>query len=1306
MARNRKLIVEDLLTKPSGVCPTLFVGLGGAGCRMVERIAKHLRRRPDFRERFKDLVKFAMVDTNVNDLESYREVADGTFLISDFEKEEYANLASGKKFLEAQEYFTQWVPSDYRFRSGDTSGAGQIRIESRLGVYYQMKHKDFVPKFRRLLEQLKSHEHGHRRLDSNEIRIVVCYSIAGGTGSGCHLPVAYMLRDEAQDLGQPSMIGVAVMPAVFEDMVGVNKDGTFANGYAALKETEHLMKLGAPDSQFYPKDGRIFHYNPADTSKTTVYERPFDFLYLVDKPESFSVSDPVAAAADGLYLQFFSPLYGAQLSDYDNYTQYQRFLVPDDFEERGIPGFSTFYGSFGCAVLLVPVDGLVEYCSQAAALSLLRASFMGEVPADPVYEPLRIDPDRFQEVTEHDEKDAQVFTEAEVAEQPQKERRQRLLDRLFAKRIRLLAYCEHSLDKDGRFRGIFRHGHFFGTLPKRDGSFLFDPETAYELAAEERKLAGGKMRVSIGGIVLPALVGLPDEDPGLLHQAQQAISDTLPKLRGTVTVAQLKQRAGGWRDDFRREGLRRLREGYTEGTLRVPGMEDLVELSFLKREAGEVELTAKRYAVLSILHEVDWEQAAEPEPDADYDVRERKDSQKVKPDDELIGHVISQARDKAFSDVRREFLAQLGILRKALEGYADEMRELERGSAHLEREYSRKIERLQDQGEDSANQYILDAEALQGEDNRRFWDFYFADQMAGLEELSLSSPRVQQILSDTVVDMAQQSGRTTSTSRLEKLFTELRKYSHGVLKKRIGGDPHSPDQERREGLTLSDALELEIIYRALYRSHSEQIRGKGDKLIRRLIAEYRALPVEEQIDFGDLKHQDYLKDKIRRVVTEKASLLCVYERSRDQHGGVRPDHVFLAAIDENFKNSNIEEALRNAGNDDLTWVSSNWHSAKEIVFYKAVLNVPLYAFGRLDRMKHYYDSFRNLKRRSKALHIDKTWETGDELFDLDPGSLKQTHRNTLVRDEIINFTALLKSLHPRIKDGVSSCIIRRRGRYLLLNPSLERLPDEHENGFTYLAESLADAIQKLPEVLAAERVSYAEYRESLVGVRNGMAPGLLGEISKLPFTWRLQHEDLSNHYGRQRTVVQQKILEDLKSSYELLRKALESLLEELRNRQLESRTRKEDFTVFARNLTQAEARRALDQSIQVLSVFSEHWEKLEGTDNLPQTPRSFQDLFRPLEPRDLEGMLRDLREGRLQTEPDSGDEPKQQTQKPPREPLDPGGPPKASTSFSEETVPNIPDPAEGSDEQEARRSTQEDPEAVDDALDSDPRREQ
>ena len=804
MPRHQKVVIEEMLTKPSAVCPTLFVGLGGCGCRLVNRVARHLQRRPDYEERYKALVKFAMVDTNVNELEGFREMADRTFLISDFEKEEYADLASGKLFLEADPYFTQWVPQNYRFRAGDTAGAGQIRIESRLGVFYQVKHKDFLPKFRKLLEDLKSHEHGHRRLDSQEIRIVICYSVAGGTGSGCHLPIAYMLRDLASELGKPRLIGVAVQPAVFEDKTGINRDGTFANAYAALKETEYLMKLGAPESRFYPEEGIPFHYDPSDVSKRTVRQPPFEFVYIVDKPQSFTVPDPVDAAADGLYLQFFSPLYGYQASDYDNFTQHQRFLVPHDFEGKGIIGFTTFYGSYGAAVLLVPVDGLVEYCSQAAALSLMRASFLRSIPGDASYTTLRSVPEPFFEVALGDERNEKPVHVADFHKK-EKDQRERLIDRLYMKRVRLLAACELQTSEIKRFVSLFRHGHRAGEVPLPDGTGRdFRPDRVKE---DQEQGARAGMSFSIGAIVLPAISSDNQQEPaGLLQQARKAIEvraeEDPPTAAGINRGYDARTRAAVWLDEFKAIGMRILKGGYKLGASRYPGMDSLVELAFLNDEAGEVDLAAKRYAVLSILERVRWE-VKPPERTSDFDLGEVKDTDKLRANDipALLESLQAQAIDRAMEIVTQLFIESLGDLRDNLNKFATTQRELEKGFDQLETEQLNRLRKLREDGGkgSSANQYVLDAEALQIEDGRRMWDFYFEDKIADSPDLSLSNREIQVLLSDTVTAMSVRRGGATSAD-LDKLFTALRGHVEKHLATWIGGDPHSPDRARRDGL--------------------------------------------------------------------------------------------------------------------------------------------------------------------------------------------------------------------------------------------------------------------------------------------------------------------------------------------------------------------------------------------------------------------------------------------------------------------------------------------------------------------------
>lgn len=1208
---RQRLVVDELLTKPSAVAPMLFVGLGGCGCQMVAGVARHLRRRHDFNERYRKLIKFALIDTNINDLEARREIADETFLISDFEKEEYANLASGKLFLEADSYFTQWVPKDYRFRTGDTAGAGQIRIESRLGIFYQMKHKDFLPRLRRLLEDLKSHELGHRRLDSPEIRIVVCYSVAGGTGSGCHLPLAYVLQDLARDLGKPRLIGVAVLPAVFEDKTGINRDGTFANGYAALKETEHLMKLGSPDSRFFREGGIPFHYNPSDESKRSVREKPFEFVYLVDKPQSFSVPDPVEAAADGLYLQFFSPLFGRQASDYDNYTQHQRFLVPHDFEGKGILGFTSFYGSFGAAVLMVPVDGLIRYCSQAAALALMQASFLRGIPGDPIYQPLRINPEPFDEVTLTDGGNDKPIPLAEFhRKQPQT--REKLRDRLFTKRVRLLAACEIAEGVENRFLPLFRHGHRLGDRPALDGSYALRED---QVQFDRTQLADGGMEYSIGAIVLDAVAGARDgQEPGLLQAAREAVAAAAEEGAGRprdATVGELVGSARRLMDDLRAAGRRKLDDGFRRGTIAYPGLESLVNLDFLRDEAGAVELAAKRYAVLSILEQVDWD-ITPPERTTEFDLGGRSEGEKVPKRDSLplIQSLADQAIDRAMESARLHFIERLGELKQNLDRFVNVQRTLDLGFEQVERDARGGLDRLRQRGDETSNHYALDAEALQIEDGRRMWDFYYEDRIADLPELSLRSPQVQRVLSDTVADLAiTGGGQHTHGATLEKIFNSLRAHAASVLRPRIAGDPNATDRERQEGLTLAEALELEVIYRALFLSNRELVATETAKGVRQLTAEYRATPAEQQLRLEDLRHQDYLRDKIKRVVKEKASLLCVYDDSRDQHGGVRPNDVFLAAIDEHFKNSKIEEALRKTDIADLEWVTEGWHNPQEIVFYRAVLNVPLYVFGRLDEMKHEYHRFRGLAKRPKVLHIDAGWENG--LPDLDPDSSQEAYRQKLVRDQIVNFAALLTI--PRGANPSETCVVRREGWYYLARPGLGEVAGNGGgtgDGLVPLGDSLTRAIARLPEVLEAEKVKYLPYQQMLHAVRDGMAPEVLRRITRLPFLWRSNRDELQQQYGSSPTPGQLQRLIDYTDSYGRLQESLDRLLENLANREIEHRTLGEQETRLS-GLPEEPAYN-LRQSIDILRAFSETWQLMENPHKGGDVPESFRDLFEPL----------------------------------------------------------------------------------------------
>src|SRR6185436_9649927 len=486
---------------------------------------------------------------------------------------------------------------------------------------------------------------------------------------------------------------------------------------------------------------------------------------------------------------------------------------------------------------------------------------------------------------------------------------------------------------------------------------------------------------------------------------------------------------------FRRVGVRILRNGYKEGMVSYPGMDSLVDLQFLGSDTGDIDLAAKRYAALCILDQLKFDKPLPRTTEFELPAG-TKDTQVIKGQDDqatIIEDLERQAISRAMDAVARHFGELIGELNQHLINFTNVQRSLEQTFAELERDRTHRLERLRREGDSSSNQYVLDAEALQIEDGRRMWDFYYEDRVADLPELSLTSPRVQQVLSETVTSLSISGGNTTPSGLLDKLYTALTDYAREFLKTHIGGDPHSPDRELRDGLTLADALELEVVYRALYRSNVPEVQKDGSKAIRHLAHEYRHSP--HKVALSDPRHSDYLRDKIRRVLKEKASFLCLYEEARDQHGGVRPNEVFLAAIGESFRGSRIEEAIKGVDIPHLTWVTEGWQNPKEIIFYRAILNVPLYAFGRMDKMKHAYDQFRRMAKRSKSLHIDRNWE--ESLPDIDPMSVQDEHRKRLVRQQVINFATLLVIPNPhRAGHGY---ILRRDGRYLLCDPGFQNL---------------------------------------------------------------------------------------------------------------------------------------------------------------------------------------------------------------------------------------------------------------------------
>lgn len=1224
MAKDKEqIIVEERLEAPSGISPMLFVGLGGCGSKIVARISKQLQKHPDYEEKYKKLTKFAVVDTNINDLELFRQDVDDCFLISDFEKAQYASLASGKDFLEPDTYFTQWVPDNYRFRAGDVAGAGQIRIESRLGCYYQMKHRDFIPRFRKLIDELKDHDLGHRRLMGGDIKIVICYSVAGGTGSGAHLSVAYALADQARQVGRCVTFGCAVLPSVFEKYTKENKDGTYANGYAALKETEHLMKLGSPETAWYPKDGVRFHYDPSDNTKTTVYDKPFEFLYIIDKPKSMTIDNPVFAAADGLFLQFFSPLFGEQAGDYDNYTQHQRFLVPHDFEEKGIQGYTSFFGTFGAAVLLVPTSGLVKYCAKAASLSLIRRSFLGEPPAQKVYK--NITEEQFTTVREGDEERSRQLSLADVRQKDDPAKRGQLLDRLFQKRIRLLANAEMKDDPNSssRFSRAFYHGHVTGTRPSSCGNTFAPSRDEIIRKKDSKSFEDEKLRHSLGHKLISDFFGEDTVKDNVSNSWTLGESNLLAGIQTSLEETANSKTFGGFEekqtnkttmrsylasvvDELKGEAFALLIEGTDDsiGTKRITD-----GMKFFKEDAVGVEMIGLRYAAVSVIEMIGF-----LKDELDSLIEEAKGDTietKASGEEEEKGGFLSGGSKFEDEDYKRELgtlrdlavehamTAARGELAKRIKGeilvslkqYAHLLRAGEDAFPKLEERQNNILRDLIEQGGETANRYVLDVEAFQITNGRRVWDFYYADQLADSDKFNLNDSHISEIFNQTFV------GNSTSEAggeqKLKDLMERLEEHLGGILVTEIEGNPKAEEEHVRQGLTLARALELELIYRSIYESNEEEINQSGPGKVRELVTQYRYGSKDNHIKISGKIHRDYLINKLKRT-TEKAQYLSIFDDSKDM-AGVRPNKVSLACCSKDFAKSAVMDQIKKGGDTGIKWLKDNWDNPREAVIYQAVLNVPLYCFGRMDEYRNFYLRFKGRKKQSKSLHVDKNWE--DTLLDLDPQAAVTEHQRRVVRQEIANFTALLETKLPTRNGTEMPIIVQEDGEFFLrVDPILpESKRDPHIEERTSLGNSIMDAVQKLPEVFEADS-RLLDYRLMLSHINKGRIPEVVTRIVARPKEWKETRDQLRNNYGKNtEDPAQRKRLDDFDQAQELLHEALIDLLKKLRDIKVELDTNKDGSTTSG----PFDAHETADRVRKCIEVLEQHettWAAYENPD--------------------------------------------------------------------------------------------------------------
>lgn len=354
------------------IAPCFFIGMGGCGGAIVNEIARRVKQDEADWRRYKDLVHFFVLDTDQDDVARCTWVdSNHRFVISDFDKPGYVDLKCGKTHKEADPHFLQWWPEHYRPRSTRGKGAGQIRVESRLSLNYQLENDagGILGALKSAIARAYDVQNPFR---ANKAAKVYLYaSLAGGTGSGGSAVMAANLRKLLSGRGH-HITGTFVLPNVFRNQgLPLNQfDKIMTNGYAALVEIEWLETANDRDAFGFAK----FHFDPNDENVKGITRPLFDQVYLVDAETSAGlvIADPklvYPAIGDAAYAQIFGSILEKEHSTLDNDTRELAALDENDFTKS--------YGSFGVSAMVLPAKDILEYFATRYAAEVMHAAFAG-----------------------------------------------------------------------------------------------------------------------------------------------------------------------------------------------------------------------------------------------------------------------------------------------------------------------------------------------------------------------------------------------------------------------------------------------------------------------------------------------------------------------------------------------------------------------------------------------------------------------------------------------------------------------------------------------------------------------------------------------------------------------------------------------------------------------------------------------------------------------------------------------------------------------------------------------------------------
>lgn len=335
--------------------PTLIIGLGGVGSRIVEGIYHRFdSRNPSDIDRRN--VEFLCLDTDEKDVEERKKVMPSNSVVktsSDLSDTIGGYIDRIKSKTTVLDWFD--TKSNELLSMPLNKGAAQVRMASRLATISAISEGklDAIDNSITRLMALEPERH-----TGNIVYVYIVCSLAGGTGAGSFLQTAYYVKNSMIQHGAnaPEVTGYFLLADVLCDdaskgLSDAQKNNMRSNTYACMKE---LLAFSSSDRDKGLKKIE-FEYRLGQKSKSLPTQIPYNSCYLIDysasQGENLMFEERYEEqVASFIFLDAFSPVGGEHRSKSIN--DMRQMLTYDGMNR---------FKSLGVSKLVYPVDDLFAY---------------------------------------------------------------------------------------------------------------------------------------------------------------------------------------------------------------------------------------------------------------------------------------------------------------------------------------------------------------------------------------------------------------------------------------------------------------------------------------------------------------------------------------------------------------------------------------------------------------------------------------------------------------------------------------------------------------------------------------------------------------------------------------------------------------------------------------------------------------------------------------------------------------------------------------------------------------------------------